>query len=114
MLLEQVLFNLLDNAKKYGGDEQAVAVFARLDGDMVSIAVTDQGRGIPEADLERVFEKFYRRAKGDGRPAGTGLGLSIARGLMSAMGGSIKAASPAMRKRGTRFTLRLPRAGKET
>ncbi len=114
VLLEQVLFNLLDNAKKYGGEGQAVAVFARVDGDMVSIAVTDQGRGIPEAELERIFEKFYRRAKGDGRPAGTGLGLSIARGLMTAMGGSIKAVSPAMRRRGTRFTLRLPLAGKET
>ncbi|HTN64276.1 MAG TPA: ATP-binding protein, partial [Devosia sp.] len=46
-----------------------------------------------------------------GRPAGTGLGLSIARGLMSAMGGTIKATSPAIRKRGTRMTVRLPLAG---
>jgi two-component system sensor histidine kinase KdpD len=107
-LLEQVLFNLLDNARKYGEPDQPVAVYAREDDGMVSIAVTDQGKGIPEADLERIFDKFYRRAKGDGRPAGTGLGLSIARGLMTAMGGSIKATSPALRKRGTRFTLRLP------
>ncbi|MGB3338495.1 MAG: ATP-binding protein, partial [Devosia sp.] len=113
-LLEQVLFNLLDNASKYAGADQPVAIYAREDEGMVSIAVTDQGKGIPEADLERIFEKFYRRAKGDGRPAGTGLGLSIARGLMTAMGGSISATSPALRKRGTRFTLRLPLAGKET
>ncbi|UJW86403.1 ATP-binding protein [Devosia sp. SL43] len=111
-LLEQVLFNLLDNASKYGGVGQPVAVYAREDDGIMSISVTDQGRGIPEADIERIFDKFYRRAKGDGRPAGTGLGLSIARGLMTAMGGSIKAVSPAMRKRGTRFTLRLPLAGK--
>jgi two-component system sensor histidine kinase KdpD len=106
-LLGQVLFNLLDNACKYGG-EAPVTVFARReDGDVV-IAVTDQGKGIPEKDIERVFEKFYRRAKGDGRAAGTGLGLSIARGFVEAMGGSLKAESPAIRKRGTRFIIRLP------
>ncbi|KFC66318.1 Osmosensitive K channel signal transduction histidine kinase [Devosia sp. LC5] len=107
VLLEQVLFNLLDNARKYGGD-QPITIYARAENGQVSISVTDQGKGIPEADLEKIFDKFYRRAKGDGRPAGTGLGLSIARGLMASMGGSIKATSPAIRKRGTRFTLRLP------
>ena len=109
-LLEQVLFNLLDNARKYGGADQPVAIFARSEEGGGMISVTDQGKGIPEEDLEQIFEKFYRRAKGDGRPAGTGLGLSIARGLMTAMGGSIKATSPASRKRGTRMTIRLPLA----
>ncbi|WP_246132711.1 sensor histidine kinase [Devosia ginsengisoli] len=109
-LLEQVLFNLLDNAHKYGGAEQPVAIFARAESGAAMISVTDQGKGIPEADLEKIFDKFYRRAKGDGRPAGTGLGLSIARGLMTAMGGTITASSPATRKRGTRFTLHLPLA----
>lgn len=80
---------------------------------MAVISVTDQGRGIPEEDLELIFEKFHRRAKGDGRPAGTGLGLSIARGFVTAMGGTIKAESPAVRKRGTRFVIRLPLAGTE-
>lgn len=110
VLLEQVLFNLLDNARKYGGANLPVTIYARAEDGEASIAVTDQGKGIPEAELEKIFDKFYRRAKGDGRPAGTGLGLSIARGLMAAMGGSIKATSPAVRKRGTRFTLRLPLA----
>ena len=109
-LLEQVLFNLLDNARKYGGADQPVAIFARTEEGDAMISVTDQGKGIPEADLEKIFDKFYRRAKGDGRAAGTGLGLSIARGLMTAMGGTIKATSPAARKRGTRMTLRLPLA----
>lgn len=109
-LLEQVLFNLLDNARKYGGADQPVSIFARPEEDGVVISVTDQGKGIPEEDLEKIFDKFYRRAKGDGRPAGTGLGLSIARGLMTAMGGTIKATSPATRKRGTRMTIRLPQA----
>lgn len=113
-LLEQVLFNLLDNAHKYGGVDQPIAIFARVEDGMASVSVTDQGKGIPEGELEKIFDRFYRRAKGDGRPAGTGLGLSIARGLMGAMGGTIKAQSPAMRKRGTRFTLRLPLAEKES
>jgi two-component system sensor histidine kinase KdpD len=108
-LLGQVLFNLLDNACKYGG-EAPVSVFARAEDGKVVIAVTDQGKGIPQAELERIFEKFYRRTKGDGRAAGTGLGLSIARGFVEAMGGTIKAESPAVRKRGTRFVVRLPAA----
>ena len=87
-----------------------MSVYARGEGDKVAIAVTDQGKGIPEGDIERIFEKFYRRAKGDGRQAGTGLGLAIARGLVTAMGGSIQAESPAVRRRGSRFVIRLPLA----
>lgn len=110
-LLEQVLFNLLDNARKYAGTERPVSVYVRREGETAVISVTDQGKGIPREDLEAIFEKFHRRAKGDGRPAGTGLGLSIARGFVTAMGGTIKAESPAVRKRGTRFVIRLPIAG---
>jgi two-component system sensor histidine kinase KdpD len=106
-LLGQVLFNLVDNACKYGGGTP-VAIFARGEGNEVVISVTDQGKGIPERELERIFDKFYRRAKTDGRAAGTGLGLSIARGFIEAMGGSLKAESPAIKKRGTRFVIRLP------
>ncbi|GLQ54598.1 sensor histidine kinase [Devosia nitrariae] len=107
-LLEQVLFNLLDNARKYVGTERPVSVYVRRESETAVISVTDQGKGIPHEDLEAIFEKFHRRAKGDGRPAGTGLGLSIARGFVTAMGGTIKAESPAVRKRGSRFVIRLP------
>ena len=62
------------------------------------------------ADLERIFEKFYRGGRADGRQAGTGLGLSICRGLVEAMGGAIVAQSPAVRRRGTRIVIRLPAA----
>lgn len=106
-LLGQVLFNLFDNAAKYGGGGP-VAIFARGADNEVVISVSDQGKGIPERELDRIFEKFYRRTKSDGRAAGTGLGLSIARGFVEAMGGTLKAESPAVRKRGTRFTIRLP------
>jgi two-component system sensor histidine kinase KdpD len=111
VLLGQVLFNLIDNAIKYGGDEP-VALYARKDGPSIAVSVTDMGRGIPAGELERIFEKFYRRSgKADGRIAGTGLGLAIARGFVEAMGGTIKAESPAVKKRGTRFLMRFPLPG---
>jgi two-component system sensor histidine kinase KdpD len=109
-LLGQVLFNLLDNAHKYGGPTGAT-IHARREVDEVVVTVTDEGPGIKPSDLERVFEKFYRGGRPDGRKAGTGLGLSICRGLVSAMGGTIIAQSPAVRRRGTRIVMRFPAAG---
>jgi two-component system, OmpR family, sensor histidine kinase KdpD len=106
-LLEQVLFNLLDNAQKYGAGA-GVAVHARRAGADAQISVTDEGEGVRPADLERIFEKFYQGGRSDGRKAGTGLGLSIARGLVEAMGGTIRAESPAARRRGTRIVIQLP------
>jgi two-component system sensor histidine kinase KdpD len=108
-LLEQVLFNLLDNAQKYGGGGR-VSVHARRDGATVLLSVTDEGPGVKPADLERIFEKFYRGGRADGRKAGTGLGLSISRGLIEAMGGRIWAESPAARRRGTRVVIAMPAA----
>jgi two-component system sensor histidine kinase KdpD len=108
-LLEQVLFNLIDNAHKYAGDAGAT-IHGRQEGDDVVLTVTDEGPGIKPAELERIFEKFYRSGRADGRKAGTGLGLSISRRLVEAMGGTIVAQSPAVRRRGTRFVVRLPAA----
>ncbi|CCJ07937.1 sensor histidine kinase KdpD [Methylocystis sp. SC2] len=109
-LLGQVLFNLIDNAHKYGGPAGAI-VHARREGGDVVITVTDEGPGVKTADIERIFEKFYRSGRVDGRKAGTGLGLSICRGLVRAMGGTIVAQSPAARRRGTRLIMRFPAAG---
>ncbi len=108
-LLGQVVFNLLDNAHKYS-DEGEVAVHARNEGDQVVISVSDEGPGIRPADLERIFEKFYRGGGTDRRKPGTGLGLSICKGLVQAMGGTIQAESPAARRRGTRLIVRLSAA----
>jgi two-component system sensor histidine kinase KdpD len=105
--LGQVIFNLLDNAHKYAHESPAV-IHTRRDGSDVVVTVTDEGPGVKPADLERIFEKFYRGGRADGRKAGTGLGLSICRGLVEAMGGTITAQSPALRRRGTRMVLRFP------
>jgi two-component system, OmpR family, sensor histidine kinase KdpD len=106
-LLQQVVFNLLDNAHKYGGGADAI-IHGRQEGSNVVVTVTDEGPGVKPADLERIFEKFYRGGRTDGRKAGTGLGLSICRGLVEAMGGTIVAQSPAIRRRGTRIVMRFP------
>jgi len=107
-LLEQVVFNLLDNANKYAPAGTPVKVDLSGEAGDVVLAVTDEGPGIPQEDLERVFDKFYRGVEGDGRPAGTGLGLSIGRGVVTAMGGKIQAESPVAGGKGTRIRIELP------
>jgi two-component system sensor histidine kinase KdpD len=107
VLFEQVLFNLLDNAAKYSPPGTEIRLRARRDGSTVTIDVIDEGDGIPPADLERIFDKFYRVHAADRKRAGTGLGLAICRGFIEAMGGTIVAANRPDRP-GAVFTLRLP------
>lgn len=107
-LLEQVVFNLLDNANKYSPPGTPTTVTARRYGGEVVLDVSDEGQGIPQADLERVFDKFYRVKQDDGRSAGVGLGLAICRGIITGLGGTISAISPAESGRGTRISVRLP------
>ena len=107
VLFEQVLFNLLDNSAKYAGAGTAVRVQSWRDGDFVYLQVVDQGPGIAPADLEQIFDKFYRAQKGDHVRAGTGLGLAISRGFIEAMNGTITASNRTDRS-GAIFTIRLP------
>jgi two-component system sensor histidine kinase KdpD len=107
VLFEQVLFNLIDNAAKYAPAGSAIAIRARQESREVLVTVTDEGPGLPPADLERVFDSFYRVRKGDQVRAGTGLGLAICRGFVEAMGGTITAANRTDRS-GAVFTIRMP------
>ena len=107
VLFEQVLFNLLDNAAKYADEESTIRIESWQDGGVVRVQILDEGPGIPEADLERIFDKFYRARKGDSVRAGTGLGLAISRGFVDALGGTIAAGNRTDR-RGAVFTLTLP------
>jgi two-component system sensor histidine kinase KdpD len=106
-LFEQVLVNLLDNAAKYAPPGSRVEVRAQRDGDHAEIAVSDEGPGIPEADHERIFDKFYRVQAEDRRRAGTGLGLAICRGFVEALGGRIVAGNRRDRS-GAVLTIILP------
>jgi len=107
VLFEQVLFNLLDNASKYAPAGSLITIKAWQDGGQVVVQVLDEGPGIPAADHERVFDKFYRVGGADRRRAGTGLGLAICRGFIEAMHGSI-AASNRTDRSGAAFTMSLP------
>ncbi|MDX7951744.1 sensor histidine kinase KdpD [Lichenihabitans sp. Uapishka_5] len=110
VLLEQALFNLLDNADKYSPLGTATTVWADQQRAGVTIGIEDEGSGIPTPDLTRVFDKFTRVGVGDGRPAGTGLGLSVAKGVVEAMGGTVRAESPCRQGRGTCLLVWLPGA----
>jgi two-component system sensor histidine kinase KdpD len=107
VLAEQALFNLLDNAAKYSPPGGRLSVEARLAGARIEIVVRDEGPGIAEADLDRIFDKFYRAESGDRRRAGTGLGLAIARGFVEAMGGKLTARNREDRS-GTEFVVSFP------
>jgi two-component system sensor histidine kinase KdpD len=93
VLFEQALFNILDNAAKYAPSGTAIRIESEQDGPDVVLRLMDEGEGIPPADLEHIFDKFYRARKGDQVRPGTGLGLAIARGFIEAMKGSIIAAN---------------------
>ena len=107
-MIAQVILILLDNALKYTAAGGEVVVSAALkEGGHFCITVKDSGIGIPEEELERVFERFYRVDKARSRDSGgTGLGLSIARQLMKAHGGTITLRSSP--KEGTEATICLP------
>jgi PAS domain S-box-containing protein len=104
--LEQVLTNLLDNAVKYSPDGGPVVVALTTPApDWLQITVTDQGIGIPPAQRERIFERFYQ-GHGPGSFGGMGLGLHISRQIVELHGGQITVEAPPAG--GTRFVVRIP------
>lgn len=109
--VEQVLRNLLDNARKYGGDRVGIEAFQR--GESFVIAVTDNGPGIREEDRERIFEQFEQVSQGDDRTAsGLGLGLAVTKKLVETMDGEVwyEPGFPV----GTRFCFTLPTGNADT
>lgn len=108
VLIEQALVNLLENAVAYAPPGSTILVGAeRRDGAIV-LSVEDEGSGIPQADLARVFDKFFRGRSDRRDRGGVGLGLSVTRGLVESFGGAVTAISPAVGGKGTRMEVRLP------
>lgn len=107
--LERAFANLLENAARHGG-EHPVAVRARVVGHRMLIRIVDRGPGIPGAELERIFEPFYRGVGGTGPRVdghiGSGLGLAVVRGFVQANGGRVWAES--LPGQGTTFVVELP------
>ncbi len=92
MQIDQVLTNLIENAVRYTPAGSLIDVSAHIEGEQVMLSVADRGPGIPPADLERVFDKFYRVLQNQhsaGYPSGSGLGLAVCKGLVEAHGGRI-------------------------
>ncbi len=105
--IKQVLINLLDNAFKYTPVEGQVRLSAWLEGEWVRVAVADTGIGIPQDELGRIFERFYRVDKGRSRvKGGTGLGLAIVKHIVEGHGGRIEVESSL--NQGSVFSFTLP------
>ncbi len=107
VLMTQVLVNLLDNSLKYSPPEGNIELSSRLEQDWLVLEIADQGPGVPEQDLKRVFDKFYRIPVPEG-VGGTGLGLSICKGIVEAHNGTIRAINRT--SGGLMMVIRLPLA----
>lgn len=110
--LQEILYNLLDNALKYTQQGGRIRLAATREGEEVVISVTDNGPGIAEADLPRIFERFYRADKARSREmGGTGLGLSIVKHIAQMHGGRVEAESKL--GQGTTIRVIIPVEGPE-
>lgn len=109
VMLEQAIFNIIDNAQKFGGAIAPVKIAVTCEGEQAVVAISDHGPGIAARDMPRIFKRFFKGSP-EGEQAGMGLGLFIAKGFVEAFSGSIDVASPLEGGRGTRVSIRLPLA----
>ena len=103
--IEQVLVNLIDNARKYSPAGTRIDISVLPDPEAIRVSVRDHGQGIPEEERERIFERFHRLAR-DQNGAGLGLGLHISREIVRRHGGDLMVEAP--EDGGSRFVMRLP------
>ncbi|MGE5249655.1 MAG: sensor histidine kinase [Bacteroidota bacterium] len=108
-LLGLVFYNLIENALKFSSMQDSVEVRALEDGRTIAIEVADSGPGVPQDDLERIFEELYRGTNARGTE-GSGLGLALVRRIVLLHGGQVSVRSQQQEPRGTVFTIRLPAA----
>ncbi|MCH4243701.1 sensor histidine kinase [Acinetobacter gerneri] len=107
-LIEQAIFNVLENAAKFSPEDEAVELdVEKLNDQQIQISITDQGQGIPEDERNRIFDMFYTMQRGDRGQYGTGLGLTIVKAIIGAHMGQISASSGRQQK-GTCIRIVLP------
>ena len=106
-LIEQALFNVLENAIRFAPAHSVIAISAFTEATHLHIDIHDEGPGIPPESWDSIFDMFFTMAHGDQYPAGTGLGLAICQGILGAHGGeaTVLESSPAF---GTTLRLTLP------
>ncbi len=107
VLMEQVLVNLLENAGKYSAEGSRIEISVQHHRYALVVEIRDEGPGIAEADLQRIFDPFFRIRGGDRQRAGIGLGLAVCRGFVHALGGRIRASNRKDRV-GSIFEIELP------
>ena len=108
--LRQVMANLIANAIEFNEEGRPVRIEAAVEGDTFRFAVIDGGKGIPDGDRERLFERFHQFDQGSSkRHKGHGLGLSITKALVDMLGGKVSVSRP--EQGGTRFDVVVPEAG---
>jgi len=113
-LIEQALFNILENAARFSPPGEPVRVIVRTEAGRLLVDVADRGPGIPEEERSRIFDMFYSVSRGDRGKQGTGLGLAICRGMVGAHGGSVEALPHAGPGTTIRVSLPLPPPPEET
>jgi two-component system sensor histidine kinase KdpD len=106
--IDEVLYNLVENAAKYAPPDTEITIEAEPAGETLRVSVSDRGSGIPPTALPRLFDAFYRVVDAQPRAAGLGLGLAIVKGLVEAHGGRVWVENRA--GGGARFTFTLPLA----
>jgi K+-sensing histidine kinase KdpD len=107
--LEEVFFQLFENAAKYSPPGSRIAVAADVQSDeMIEVYIDDEGPGVPPAERELVFDKFYRAKATEAAPSGAGLGLAIVRGIMDAHGGEAIVTDRPGARDSARFIVRIP------
>jgi signal transduction histidine kinase len=104
--IRQVMINLIENASAYSDEGTRITVGARVVDGMVEVSVSDQGAGIPEEDLDKIFDKFFRGTQQRQQPGGTGLGLAVSQSIINAHSGRIWVESQV--GHGSTFYFRLP------
>ena len=109
--LAEVIYTLVDNAANYSPEDSKIEISAnKIENEMIEIAVSDEGRGIPSEWREKIFDKFFRvenKVNSLPKSKGTGLGLAIAKGIVEAHGGKIRVEENENGK-GARFVFTVP------
>ena len=110
VLLDHLLVNLLDNAAKYSPEGSLILISATLGSEEIGLHVSDEGPGIPEQDLQRIFDRFFRIPRQEESASGSGLGLAICKSFAEVMGIRITAANRSD-VAGASFSVRFPLRG---